>query len=62
MMIEKFRIGGSTRVQKKLENEKMEVIFAQVKRGIKNENLDVTSASVLKMVGVLREIQITEKE
>ena len=38
----------------KLENEKMEVIFAQVKRGIKSENLDVTSESVLKMLGALR--------
>lgn len=37
-----------------LENEKMEVIFAQVKRGIKSENLDVTSESVLKMLGALR--------
>ena len=46
----------------KLENEKMEVIFAQVKRGIKSEKLDVTSESVLKMLGVLRENQITEKE
>ena len=39
----------------KLENEKMEVIFAQVKRGIKSEKLDITSESVLKMLGVLRE-------
>ena len=39
----------------KLENEKMEVIFAQVKRGIRNEKLDITSESVLKMLGVLRE-------
>ena len=38
----------------KLENEKMEIIFAQVKRGIKSENLDVTSESVLKMLGALR--------
>ncbi len=38
----------------KLENEKMEVIFAQVKRGIKSENLDVSSESVLKMLGALR--------
>ena len=39
----------------KLENEKMEVIFAQVKRRIRNEKLDVTAESVLKMLGVLRE-------
>ena len=38
----------------KLENEKMEVIFEQVKRGIKSENLDVSSESVLKMLGALR--------
>ena len=38
----------------KLENEKMEVIFAQVKRGIRNEKLDVTAESVLKMLGALR--------
>jgi len=46
----------------KLEKEKMEVIFAQVKRGIKSEKLDVTSESVLKMLGVLRENQVTEKD
>ncbi len=46
----------------KLENEKMEVIFAQVKRGIKSEKLDVTSESVLKMLGVLRENQVTETD
>ena len=38
----------------KLENEKMELIFAKVKRGIKNEKLGVTSESVLKMLGALR--------
>ena len=43
----------------KPENEKMEIIFAQVKRGIKSENLDVTSASVLKILGALRENQGT---
>jgi len=46
----------------KLEKEKMEVIFAQVKRGIKSEKLDVTSESVLKMLGVLRENQVTETD
>ena len=46
----------------KLENEKMEVIFAQVKRGIKSENLDVTSESVLKILGALRENQGTATE
>ena len=46
----------------KLENEKMEVIFAQVKRGIKSEKLDVTSESILKMLGVLRENQVTETD
>ena len=46
----------------KLENEKMEVIFAQVKRGIKSENLDVTSESVLKILGALRENQVTATE
>ena len=45
-----------------LENEKMELIFAQVKRGIKSEKLDVTSESVLKMLGVLRENSVTETE
>ena len=38
----------------KLEKEKMEIIFAQVKRGIKSEKLDVTSESVLQMLGALR--------
>ena len=32
----------------------MEVIFAQVKRGIRNEKLEITSESVLKMLGALR--------
>ena len=38
----------------KLKKEKVEVIFAQVKKGIKNENLDVTSDSVMKILGSLR--------
>ena len=45
----------------KLENQKMEVIFAQVKKGIKNENLEVSAESVMQMLGVLRKDSETEK-
>ena len=45
----------------KLQNEKMEVIFAQVKRGIKNENLEVSAESVMQMLDVLRKDLETEK-
>ncbi len=38
----------------KLQNQKMEVIFAQVKKGIKNENLEVSAESVMQMLDVLR--------
>ena len=38
----------------KFKKEKVEVILAQVKKGIKNENLDVTSDSVMKILGSLR--------
>ena len=45
----------------KLENQKMEVIFAQVKKGIKNENLEVSAESVMQMLDVLRKDSETEK-
>ena len=45
----------------KLQNQKMESIFAQVKRGIKNENLEVSAESVMQMLGVLRKDLETEK-
>ena len=45
----------------KLQNQKMEVIFAQVKKGIKNENLEVSAESVMQMLGVLRKDSKTEK-
>ena len=41
----------------KLQNEKVEFIFAQVKKEIKNENLDVSSGSVLSLLEVLRKNQ-----
>ena len=40
-----------------LQNQKVEVIFLQVKREIKNEKLDVTSGSVLPLLEVLRNSQ-----
>ena len=41
----------------KLQNEKVEYIFAQVKKEIKNENLDISSGSILLLVEVLRKNQ-----
>lgn len=38
----------------KLQNQKIEVIFAQVKKEIKNENLNVSSASIIPLLDVLR--------
>ena len=40
-----------------LQNQKVEVIFLQVKREIKNEKLDVTSGSVLPLLEALRSSQ-----
>ena len=40
-----------------LQNQKVEVIFLQVKREIKNEKLDVTSGSVLPLPEALRSSQ-----
>lgn len=41
----------------KLQNEKVEYIFAQVKKEIKNENLDISSGSILPLLEVLRKNQ-----
>ena len=41
----------------RLQNEKVEYIFAQVKKEIKNENLDVSSGSILSLLEVLRKNQ-----
>ncbi|MBR3050808.1 MAG: hypothetical protein IKG61_05080 [Selenomonadaceae bacterium] len=41
----------------KLQNEKVEFIFAEVKKEIKNENLDVSSGSILSLLEVLRKNQ-----
>ena len=41
----------------KLQNEKVEFIFTQVKKEIKNENLDVSSGSILPLLEVLRKNQ-----
>ena len=41
----------------RLQNEKVEYIFAQVKKEIKNENLDISSGSILSLVEVLRKNQ-----
>ena len=38
----------------KLQNQKIEVIFEQVKKEIKSENLKVSSASILPLLEVLR--------
>ena len=41
----------------KLQNQKVEFIFAQVKKEMKNENLDVSSRSILSLLEVLRKNQ-----
>lgn len=41
----------------KLQNEKVEFIFTQVKKEIKNENLDVSSSFILPLLEVLRKNQ-----
>lgn len=41
----------------KLQNQKVEIIFSQVKKEIKNKNLDITSASVLTIVDALKNNQ-----
>ena len=41
----------------KLQNQKVEIIFAQVKKEIKNKNLDISSASVLTIVDALKNNQ-----
>ena len=41
----------------KLQNEKVEFIFTQVKKEIKNEKLDISSGSILPLLEVLRKNQ-----
>ena len=41
----------------KLQTQKVDVIFAQVKKEIKNNNLDISSASVLTIVDALKNNQ-----
>ena len=41
----------------RLQNEKVEFIFTQVKKEMKNENLDVSSGSILSLLEVLRKNQ-----
>ena len=41
----------------KLQNQKVEIIFAQVKKEIRNKNLDISSASVLTIVDALKNNQ-----
>lgn len=38
----------------KLQNQKIEIIFEQMKKEIKSENLNVSSASILPLLDVLR--------
>ena len=38
----------------KLQNQKVEYIFAQVKKEIRNENLDISSGAILPMLEALR--------
>lgn len=40
-----------------LQNQKVECIFVQVKREIKNEKLDISSGSILPLLEVLRKNQ-----
>lgn len=47
----------------KLHNQKVEFIFTQVKREMKNEKLDISSGSILPLLEVLRKNQqITMQE
>lgn len=47
----------------KLQNQKIEIIFEQVKKEIKGENLNVTSSSVISLLEILRKNhQTVEKE
>ena len=47
----------------KLQNQKIEVIFEQVKKEIKSENLNVSSASIMPLLEVLRNNrQVEESE
>ena len=41
----------------KIQNQKIEIIFEQVKKEIKNKNLDISSASVLTIVDALKNNQ-----
>ena len=41
----------------KLQNQKVEVIFAQVKKEIKNNNLNISSASILTIIDALKNNQ-----
>ena len=41
----------------KLQNQKVEVIFEEVKKEIKSENLDISSESILPMLDALRNNQ-----
>ena len=41
----------------KLQNQKVEVIFEQVKKEIKSENLDISSESIMPMLEALRNNQ-----
>ena len=46
----------------KLQNQKIEIIFEQVKKEIKSENLNVSSASILPLLEVLRNKRQIENE
>ena len=41
----------------KIQNQKIEIIFEQVKKEIRNKNLDISSASVLTIVDALKNNQ-----
>jgi len=45
-----------------LQNQKVELIFLQVKRQIKNEKLDISSGSVLPLLQVLRSSQTSSDD
>ena len=46
----------------KLQNQKIEVIFEQVKKEIKSENLKVSSASIIPLLEVLRNTRQIEDD
>ena len=46
----------------KLKNQKIELIFQQVKKEMKNEKLEITSEAIMPLLEVLRSSTVTVKD